>query len=324
VAAAGGRAELIVSDNGSGDHTAEVVEWASALGPIRYHRHPSDIGSMRNVYGLVQDLARGEFVWVLGNDDIVREGSVERILTAIERQPELDYIYVNYSPLHGVEDPVGIISAGEFPDLPPHNPDVSDHYLERLGELVAADYECFTPFYCAVMRRGLAVSTYEMCIHGEAWDSIENAVPQAVVVAQRLLDKPAWYIGHPCIITNRKPSWTDHVPMFFFVTLPDVYDYFERAGVKRSVLDVHRRRILADDLAVACMLKVLTRPDLPMPRKFSVWKFIWKNRRFKELWALLLKVCKGLLYQYSSSLPHPVRNALRWLRKRLGRLSATV
>ena len=314
---AGGLVELVVADNYSEDHTPEVVEWASAFGPIRYHRHPTNIGSMRNVYALVNTLARGEFVWVLGNDDLACEGAVQRILTVLQQRPGLDYVYVNYSPLHGVEDPTRIITASEFPDLAPYNPDVRDRYLERLSELVPADYECFTPFYCSVMRRSLAQSAYEMSIHGEAWDSIENTVPQAVIVARKLLDKPAWYIGHPCVITNRRPSWPHHVPWFFFATLPDLYDCFQRAGVDSAVLDVHRRRILASDLAVAGMLNLLTRPDVPMPRGFSVWKFIWRNRRFKELWVLLLKVGKGLVYLRLMWLPRPAFDALRWLWRRL-------
>ncbi len=320
---AGDLVELIVSDNHSEDHTTEVVEWASTFGPIRYHRHPTNIGSMRNVYALVNDLARGEFVWILGNDDIAREDAVQRIVTALQQHPELDYTYVNYSPLHLPEDPTRIISASEFPNLAPYNPDVQDRYLQRLSELVPADYECFTPFYCSVMRRSLARSAYEMCIHGEAWDSIENTVPQAVVVARKLLDKPAWYIGNPCVITNRTPSWTNHVPWFFFATLPEVYDCFQQAGVESAVLDVHRRKILTSDLAVGCMLNVLTRSDVPMPNSFSVWKFVWKNRRFKELWVLLLKVCKAFMYLRLLSLPRPAFDALRWVWRKLRRSFAT-
>jgi hypothetical protein len=314
---ADGLVELVVADNYSEDHTPEVVEWASAFGPIRYHRHPTNIGSMRNVHALVNDLARGEFVWILGNDDIAYEDAIQRIVSVIQQHPELDYIYVNYSPLHDVEDPTRIISASEFPDLVPYNPDVRDRYLERLRDLVPADYECFTPFYCSVMRRSLARSAYEMCIRGEAWDSVENTVPQAVIVARKLLNKPAWYIGRPCVITNRRPSWPDHVPWFFFVTLPDLYDCFQRAGVESAILDVHRRRILAGDVAVAGVLKLLTQPGVPMPHSFSVWNFIWRNRRFKELWVLLLKVGKGLVYLRLLWLPRPAFNALRWLWRRL-------
>jgi len=322
---AGDLVELIVSDNHSEDHTREVVEWAAAFGPVRYHRHPRNIGSMRNVYALVNDLARGEFVWVIGNDDIAREDALQRVIAVLQEHPELDYIYVNYSPWYPpAEDPTRIILANEFPDLAPGNPDLQDRYLERLGELAVGDPARFTPFYASVMRRSLARTTYEMCVHGEAWESIQNAVPQAVIVARDLLDKPAWYIGHPCVVTSHTTSWTDHRPVYFLIIVPDLYDYFERAGVARAAVDVHRRRMLLHGGTLESVLKVLTRPDVPMPGSFSLWGYIRRNRRFKEVWVLLWMICKGLIYTRMASLPQPAFNTLRWIWRKLRRPFVTV
>ena len=53
--------EVCVSDNASGDETAEIVAdlAARATCPVRYRRHPHDLGLVANLLSAVE-LARGE------------------------------------------------------------------------------------------------------------------------------------------------------------------------------------------------------------------------------------------------------------------------
>lgn len=68
------RLEILVSDNASEDDTALVVRSAENIGlSIRSVRNPANIGSDANIAQCF-DMARGEYVLILGDDDLLVDG----------------------------------------------------------------------------------------------------------------------------------------------------------------------------------------------------------------------------------------------------------
>ncbi|MGN7292442.1 glycosyltransferase family 2 protein [Rhizobium sp. SAFR-030] len=81
-----GLVEVIVSDNASGDHTAEVVAAAIAGGlPVHALRNPKNIGSDANI-AQVFNLARGRYVLILGDDDVLTEGTLGFLVNTLKNE----------------------------------------------------------------------------------------------------------------------------------------------------------------------------------------------------------------------------------------------
>lgn len=92
-----GRVEIIVSDNCSTDSTKEAVkEYARACPQIKYFRNESNLGFDRNC-DLAVRRSRGEYVWLLSDDDMVRAGVVATLLKVLEKYPGIDAVYINYN-----------------------------------------------------------------------------------------------------------------------------------------------------------------------------------------------------------------------------------
>ena len=78
------RVELLVSDNASTDGTEAYVR--GHVHPwLVYRRNPTNIGCDRNLLACVAH-ARGDYVWLLGDDDLLESGGLARVLDALERQ----------------------------------------------------------------------------------------------------------------------------------------------------------------------------------------------------------------------------------------------
>lgn len=85
--------EIIVSDNKSTDDTQEIVKAFTALGlPIKYILNDTNTGLEAN---LIQcyDVASGDYVLVLGDDDMLMAGAINIILEKIE-EAEYGIIYL--------------------------------------------------------------------------------------------------------------------------------------------------------------------------------------------------------------------------------------
>lgn len=79
-----GMVEVLVCDNASTDGTAELIADLQAAHPeLRALKNPVNLGFDPNYLRCV-DEARGEFIWVLGDDDVWVPGSVARVLCELD------------------------------------------------------------------------------------------------------------------------------------------------------------------------------------------------------------------------------------------------
>ena len=89
--------EIVVSDNASDDNTGKIVKASCAkYNQIKYFRNEANLGADGNI-DLVVKRSTGTFVWLMGDDDEIAPGGIEKILTVIQANPMLAAIFVNYS-----------------------------------------------------------------------------------------------------------------------------------------------------------------------------------------------------------------------------------
>ena len=85
--------EVIVSDNASTDSTKAMMEKFCQESDIRYFCNSENLGMDRNFLNCLQK-ARGEYIHLLSDDDILLPGAVEKIMSLIE-QEKPGYINLN-------------------------------------------------------------------------------------------------------------------------------------------------------------------------------------------------------------------------------------
>ena len=86
--------EICISDNNSSDKTENVVKSFDDKLNINYKKQKTNIGLAKNILKVV-DLAKGEFVWILGDDDLILKNSFEKINKIFKSNADVDFIYVN-------------------------------------------------------------------------------------------------------------------------------------------------------------------------------------------------------------------------------------
>jgi len=86
---AGNGIEIVIVDGASTDNTEEVVRgYKEKFSNLVYYRGEKKMGVDRDMAKSIE-LARGEYCWLLSDDDMLVPGSIERILKEIESGDEI-------------------------------------------------------------------------------------------------------------------------------------------------------------------------------------------------------------------------------------------
>ena len=89
--------EIVISDNASTDDTFSVVERVRKSNPqiqLVYSRHNSTVPRAEN-YLSATNLANGEFIYMISDDDIILSGAIAKIIMEIKNNEEIDAIAPN-------------------------------------------------------------------------------------------------------------------------------------------------------------------------------------------------------------------------------------
>lgn len=93
--------EVLVSDNASSDETETLMKDIIKKYPqIMYYRNSENIGPDRNFLNCFEK-AQGEYVWLIGDDDMLLPDAVDSILEALEKSPV--FLHLNTSNLVSIE-----------------------------------------------------------------------------------------------------------------------------------------------------------------------------------------------------------------------------
>jgi glycosyltransferase involved in cell wall biosynthesis len=202
--------EIVVADNASIDTTADVVRQSSL--PIIYGRQEETVGFARNVLFATAGLASGEFVWVIGDDDLVLPGGVTHVLNSINKAPDIDYHYLNFG---WVDYKLRARIIREQNGLPPASllsrlqyKDTDWKRLLRLEDLIFLPSDnpsaTFSGIFCFVARRQFFVDAIDTLQPSDSLDGsstlIADCFPHAMLSVPRMSGKPIAFIGMPCLM----------------------------------------------------------------------------------------------------------------------------
>ena len=268
--------ELLVCDNTSTDHTPDVVAPYLLRRDFAYHRNLQNVGMLGNLRETAHH-ATGEYVWILGDDDLLLPGAVERLLMALHQHPDIALIYLNYAYTRE-EDARKIIDFEAFfrDATPIVSPEPDCHGPIRT--ICARNENFFTAIYTLVFRRDHAIKAYSQDTSGRPFSSMLTCIPTTNYVLAHMMDLPGLWIGTPQIVVNLNVSWMKYAPLWILERIPEVYEAAELCGVPSEDMDRWRAHTLPG--VVHYFQEIYRHDPLNNSAYFSPERLI---RRFKHL-----------------------------------------
>jgi glycosyltransferase involved in cell wall biosynthesis len=295
----GDQVEVIVSDNCSVDDTPQVVRWAQQYMPIRYHRNRENVGPTANFFILTNELAHGEFGWLLGDDDLTRENAVTSVVDTIQTYPTFDYIFINHSYEQSIqrEKNGGLVTGADFPEL--RNllcHEIQNHIVQHWEDIIRYSHTpaLFTSIVSSVFRlsRWREESAKIKVDPDDSYRSLENTFPHVCVVMRMMVGKPSVYLGYPHVILfTGSQEWFGDWPTMLFVHVLKLADLFEELGVDKRLADYYRQTLF--DHSAQQFNQLLFHPSRLSRDIFSLRKLVmryWNNISFWRMFWTAFRI----------------------------------
>ena len=276
--------ELIISDNCSTDHTTEVIEQMSKRIKIQYNRNSENLGPGFNIKLLVEKLNTGEFCWIFSDDDILRKGSIKKILKVIKMHPHLDYIFMNTS-LERDRSRIKEIFNHDLISQIVYWP-TEDCILEKWEETIRMTEVLYpvTQLPCYIFRRSqwqtLSISDYKFC------SSFESTYPHIAGLIPEMVGKPCYYIGHPYVGFFLGAQDWGHIwwPKILVVYTLELSNQLKKFGVSKDLIDKYRNMIFRN--AIPAFWDVMAKRK-PGRESFSLKAMLKRYYKYPEFWRMI-------------------------------------
>jgi Glycosyl transferase family 2 len=240
------RVECVISDNASSDDTQALLAEYQQLYPMQVFRNAFNIGIIGNITKVVVECAKGQFCWLVGDDDVLTEGAIERVLGLLDQNANVDLIAFNVGFVAGRERPTRDQALGgvrlQAVRTLRNSTTTGVMPFEQLFEGPTAD---LTAMYSMAMRRRLWLERYPQASTDVPFTSVDSTYPHAAIIADNLPGKLAGLISAPQIMIYEMPSeqfsWAKHHSKCVLLYCTELLQRFADHGVPMTVLDPYFR-----------------------------------------------------------------------------------
>ncbi len=293
--------EVFVCDNTSTDNSHDVVAPYVAQGLVRYHRNPKNLGMLGNLRSTAQE-ARGQYIWILGDDDIVKPGSVGRVVQALQQHSDLALVYLNYAYTRD-DSPKEIAQLPEFfAGATPVVPACPDQ-LASIKELAVLNENFFTAIYCLVFNRAHALLAYSQYTEGEPFSTLPTCVPTTNHVLNHMMDLKGYWLGEPQLVVNLNVSWIRYAWRWILERFPEMHDLAIKNGSNRLKVDRWRAHHLPGIVHFLTEIYCLNEGG-PVRVDFDISYLISQIKHLKEYQSYQSEIIK--IYSDAFSAGHPL------------------
>jgi glycosyltransferase involved in cell wall biosynthesis len=232
--------QVCVSDNCSIDETENVVRLAQANIAIKYQKNPSNLGIPRNFLNAVE-MADGEFVWLIGDDDLLLPNALAEVSDLIASHPGVDYFYVNSFHLttqYVLSFPQPFDTSNLPKDMTaysswPYSGDM--HFMELIDPKISFDF--LGGIFLSVFRRRNWIENTNVLDERAITDArlfshFDNTFPHLKIFSRAFANSKAFFYAKPltvCLTGTRE--WAPMYPLVKSVRLVEALREYRKNGL---------------------------------------------------------------------------------------------
>ena len=289
--------EIVISDNCSVDDTKNVVDRFSEQCTIRYFKNDENIGGNRNILSIFRSKAGGEFAWIIGDDDCPREGSIAKLMEILNREKDIDYVYLNFLIEDIDEESKKAAYEGKI-----INPKARQYFgsqdlkegRKEFDRIISDDRTGLCSLYSSVFRVSTCRQAAIDLKISDDFENLNSTFPHAVILIDTMHGKMAYNTGIPWLVCGTECCWS----RFFFavhIHMPDFFDYQEKKGIPHDLVERQRREYFSTygrSILLGYFFNKLRDQNLPRMDEVQVFRTLRSSIKYPELYIRGVEVVR--------------------------------
>ena len=234
--------QVCISDNASPDDTMEIVREAEKELNIKYFRHNENVGRVKN-YLKVVDMADGEFVWLLGDDDLLLPDTLMRASKLINMHDDVDFFYVNSFNL-STEYVLSFPQPFDTANLPKGMTTFSTYQTSEKRSFISlvdpkVSFDFIGAMFLAIFRRenwikNVDALNYDVITDPLTFSHFDNTFPHVKIFSRAFAGSQAYIHSDPLTVNlSGAREWAPMSPLINIVRLIEALEQYRLNGLSR-------------------------------------------------------------------------------------------
>lgn len=232
--------QVCVSDNGSTDTTEDAVRRGQISIAIKYQKNIRNLGIPQNFLNTVE-MADGEFVWLIGDDDLLLPDALQELSDLISQHQNVDFFYINSFHLtaqYVLSCPQPFDTANLPKNLTlfsswPHSGEMT--FMDLVNPKISFDF--LGGMFLSVFRRrhwmqNVGVLDQAAVADLRTFSSFDNTFPHVKIFAKAFANSKAYFNAKPlsvCLTGARE--WAPMYPFIHSVRLVEALNEYRENGL---------------------------------------------------------------------------------------------
>ncbi len=240
--------EVCISDNGSNYDVREIVNEYKDKLSITLNVNNKNLGYQPNLLKVIS-ISKGEFVWAIGDDDLLTLDSLQVVEKLLNTHKDVDFFYVNsyhldYSFLNNFGTPFHTKNLpNDMPKLSKKNEEMKCHFWDLIDYKVSFDF--LLGNFLNIFKRNMWMNNVK-CLNKEllkdtrVWSNFDNTCAHIKIYANAFKNSKAYFYPKALTVNSYGiREWAPLYPMIEIVRLPEMLDYYRSRGLsfKKYILN---------------------------------------------------------------------------------------
>jgi len=233
--------EVCVSDNCSKANVKNLIEKYSSSLDIIFNENSNNLGLGVNILKAVS-LAKGEYVWILGNDDLLLPNTFVYLDKLFTKNEVVDFFYINSFHLdssHVLTGPQPF-NTNNLPNKMKKFSKYPKSFQSNFFDLVSHNisFDFMLGMFLAIFRKkiwdeNLFRINQNHIKNKKIYSTFDNTAPHIIIWSSGFKNSKAYFQSAPLSVnTHGVREWIDLYPFVEGIRIPEVLDYYRSAGLK--------------------------------------------------------------------------------------------
>ena len=234
--------EVCVSDNFSEGDVESIINIYKNKLDINYKKHNKNLGPGNNMLKVVS-MAKGDYVWILGNDDLILSNTLEKLHEIIQLNNDVDLFFINSfnlsskavfkfpQPFHTSNLPRDMVRfskrklSGKLKFFDLIDPKISFDFLMGLYLVV---------FRRTKWEKNTGVIDKKSINDSRTFSTFENTCPHLKILSRAFSKSDAYFQAEPLSVNlSGEREWNNLYTFVETIRMPEALDFYKSDGLSK-------------------------------------------------------------------------------------------